>query len=321
MPFIKDSDYRPPFYLRNGHLATIIPSLWGAAEEPIFTRERIDTPDGDFLDIDWVTQDADKLLVLSHGLEGSSDRYYIKRMAQYFYERGWDIMAWNCRSCSGEINRLPIFYHHGATDDLDLVLQHSINKYQYRKVAMAGFSMGGSLTVKYLGERGSQLKPPIIGAAVFSVPCDLAGSSQELEKPHNRIYFNRFMKKLRKKIIAKHALYPDQFDIERLPKIKTFSEFDDVYTAPLHGFKDSKDFYAQCSSGQFLDGVRVPLLLVNAWNDPFLPQTCYPFELAAGHDKVYLEVPRLGGHVGFTPAGGGPNWMNTRAFEFLDPLL
>lgn len=285
-----------------------------------YERERLELNDGDFLDLDWMSHNGNKLVIISHGLEGNSERHYSKGVAHYFHQRGWDALAWNCRGCSGEMNRLPRFYHHGATEDLAAVVNHAIQK-KYSHIALVGVSMGGSMSLKYVGERNDKLPHQIKAVATFSVPCDLGASARQLDKPGNRFYLNRFLKKLEKKIRAKSEKFPDLISMEGFDKIKTFRDFDNRYTAPLHGFVDAADFYTRASSGQHLSSIRIPALIVNALNDPFLPDACYPFDLAKTHDYVHLETPEHGGHVGFSMAGTSASWMEVRSFEFVNSFL
>jgi len=314
MPLIPTSHYQPPFHLFNRHLETIIPSIFRKVSA-LYQRERIELTDGDFLDLDWLSKGRNKLVIVSHGLEGNSDRHYAKGMAAYFFERGWDSIAWNCRGCSGEMNRLPRFYHHGATEDLAAVVDHAIQK-KYSHIVLVGFSMGGSMTLKYLGERKDRIADAIKSAIVFSVPCDLGSSARELEKSNNKFYLNRFLKKLGAKMLTKSSMFPNQISIKGFEKIKSFREFDNRYTAPLHGFSDADDFYSRASCGPYLSTIQNPVLIINALNDPFLPEACYPYELAKNHDFIYLETPARGGHVGFSLPTQTENWMELRAFEF-----
>ncbi len=318
MPLVSTSTYHAPFYLFNGHVETIIPSIFRQLQG-VYNRERLELSDGDFLDLDWLARENDKLVVISHGLEGNSERHYAKGMATYFHNHGWDAVAWNCRGCSGEMNRLPKFYHHGATEDLAAVIEHAQKKYSH--IVLIGFSMGGSLTLKYLGERKGVVNPAIKSATVFSVPCDLGSSARELDKPNKKFYLNRFLKKLEKKIHTKSLLFPELITASDFHQIKSFREFDNRYTAPLHGFKDADDFYEQASSKPFISSIQIPTLIVNAINDPFLPPECYPIEIAKSHAHVYLETPERGGHVGFTLGGKNENWMEVRAFEFVSQAL
>lgn len=322
MPHIKSSSYRAPVYLFNRHLETIIPNTLRKVLLQPYQRERLQTPDDDFLDLDWLKQGADDLVIISHGLEGSSDRSYIKGMAKAFMEQGWDVLAWNCRSCSGEMNKARRMYHHGATDDVETVINHVLAKYYYRRIAMVGFSMGGSLTLKYLGERGEAVPKEVFRAAVFSVPCDLGSSSRSLSSWDNTIYRRRFMKKLYRKLQAKLLLQPDlPIDLGNFRTIKNFSQFDTCYTAPLHGFKDSDDFYYQASAGRYIPGIKIPTLLVNAQNDPMLPISCFPIEATRNHPHVYLEMPERGGHVGFWQGKGKPTWAEERAVAWMSEIF
>jgi uncharacterized protein len=320
MPLIEISCYRPSRILFNGHLETIIPSMLRTIRGVDYARERLELEDGDFLDLDWLKGEGDTLVIISHGLEGSSERHYAKGMAKYFFERGWDAIAWNCRGCSGEMNRLPRFYHHGATEDLNAVVRHASRVKNYTSIVLVGISMGGSMSLKYLGEQVDKLSNLIKGAAVFSVPCHLGSSAKELDKLNKRFYLNRFLKKLGKKIKSKSEKFPEIISYRGFEKIKSFEEFDNRYTAPLHGFKDADDFYERASSLPHIGKIKVPALIVNALNDPFLPPLCFPYEIAKNHSFVFLETPSRGGHTGFSLYGKEENWMEQRAFEFLSRL-
>lgn len=322
MPLIKDSTYtKRPFYLFNPHLETIFPSSVRRVESPAYERERIQTSDEDFLDLDWIWQGKDKLVIISHGLEGNSTRPYVRGMAKVFAEKGWDVLAWNCRTCSGEINKGRRMYHHGVSDDLKEVIDYALAKRGYAKVVLTGFSMGGSITIKYLGEYNQYLPKEVYRAVVFSVPCDLGASARELSKKGNAFYRKRFLKKLGKKIKAKALQMPDLLSASGLEELQHFKDFDNRYTAPLHGFKDAEDFYIQASANTYLPDIKIPTLLVNAKNDPMLPESCYPVEIAQNHPYVYLEMPEFGGHVGFTLPGKSGNWAEHRALEFAEQEL
>jgi predicted alpha/beta-fold hydrolase len=317
MPFLQHSSYQKPFYLFNGHWETIVPSAFRKIKGVTYQRERLELNDGDFLDLDWLKSTSDKLVIISHGLEGNSERHYAKGMAKYFFQQGWDALAWNCRGCSGEMNRLPRFYHHGATEDLNAVIDHAIRLGEYTTVSLVGISMGGSMTLKYLGENATNLHPSIKKAATFSVPCDLGSSAAELDKPNKKFYLQRFLKKLSKKIEAKSKVYPQKVSHAGFDEIKSFRQFDDRYTAPLHGFVDAQDFYTRTSALNFIPLISIPVLIANALNDPFLPDACYPYEMVRNHPFVFLETPAHGGHTGFSLAGKEENWMEVRAFEFI----
>jgi uncharacterized protein len=315
MPLVQ-STYKAPFYLFNSHAETIVPSMFRKVKDVTYERERLKLPDNDFVDLDWVKIGSNKVVIISHGLEGNSERHYSKGMAKYFAANGWDALAWNCRSCSGEMNHLPRFYHHGDAHDLKWVIDHAIHL-KYHTIALVGFSMGGSMSVRYFGEYAHQLPAEVKSAVVFSVPCHLASSAKELDKYSKSFYRNRFLKKLGRKIEAKSKLFPDAISYKNFNQIKTFEDFDNCYTAPLHGFDDAHDFYAKASCGPYLSLINKPLLLVNAKNDPFLTKECYPIDLAKNHSYLHMEIPKHGGHVGFTLANSSFNWMEKRAFEFI----
>lgn len=316
MPIIEHSSYdQRPYYFRNGHLETILPSFFRKVKGFDYSRERITTPDDDFLDLDWLRSGNHKVVILSHGLEGSSERHYVRSCAKYFHEHGWDVLAWNYRSCSGEMNRQLRLYHHGVTDDYETIVNQAIEAYE--EIALIGFSMGGSTTLKFLGEQGGSVHSKIKAAAVFSVPCNLWNSAEALVRKENRFYKRRFLRKLKNKVKAKAELWPDHIDVSELDQIKTFEVFDEYYTAPLHGFKDAHDFYTTSTSDRVYPRIQTPALIVNAKNDPLLGDKCYPVELAKSNGFLYLETPLYGGHVGFSLKGKKHSWMDERALEFI----
>ncbi len=319
MPLIDSPTYIPPFWLRGGHLQTIHPALFRRV--PLITgeRERIETPDGDFLDLDWNrSRGVDRVAILSHGLEGGSRDTYMQGMAAALVRAGWEVAAWNCRGCSGEPNRLLRSYHSGATEDLASVVGHVLRLGRHRRVALIGFSLGGNITLKYLGDLGESLDPRVDRAVAFSVPCDLASSSRALESRANRIYMDRFMVNLRAKIRVKMRMFPGELSDAGLDAMRTFREFDGAYTAPLHGYRDAEDYWARASSKPALGRIAIPALLVNARNDPFLPRECFPEEIARASESFYLETPRHGGHIGFRSFDGREYWSESRAIRFIE---
>jgi len=307
--------YLPPFFLFGSHLETIYPAVMRRVPTLPYIRERISTVDDDFLDLDWLIKDSDKAVIISHGLEGNSHRPYVRGMAKALHDQGFDIVAWNFRGCSEEINRQLRFYHSGATDDLHTVVRHVTENKNYQIVYLIGFSLGGNITLKYLGER--PVTDLIKKAAVFSVPMDLKTSCEKISMPANRIYSNRFIKSLKKKILLKSGFHKE-LDISKLQGIKSLQEFDDAYTAPLHGFKDANDYYEQCSSLRFVRNIKTPTLIVNTLNDPFLSEECFPAALLESHPFIKLQILSRGGHVGFTQFNkNGLYWSEQRALEFL----
>lgn len=317
MPLIASSSYlQSPAYLWNGHVETIVPAVARRVKVP-YERERLELPDGDFVDLDWLDKKSRHLLVLTHGLEGNSRRNYVQATARFFAQEGWDVLAWNCRSCSGEMNRLPRLYHHGEIGDFGQVIQHAFRTKDYEQVALVGFSMGGSITLKYLGVQGKELPDAVKTGIAFSTPCDIEASIRTLELPVNRFYKNRFYKKLRRKIELKAIQFPGLIDAGLLNQVKTWRDFDTFFSAPLNGFDSPETFYQQASCVNYMEGIRVPALLANAQNDPILSPECSPEELCRRHPNVYLEMPARGGHVGFTLHRRGFSWMEQRAMEFI----
>jgi uncharacterized protein len=313
-------NYKAPLFLFNAHLETIYPSLIRKVQLAPYARERITTSDDDFLDLDWIKKPGNtRVLIISHGLEGNSTRAYIKGLARAGLSEGFDILAWNFRGCSGEINKQLCFYHSGATYDLDRVVQHALEQKIYDQIFLAGFSLGGNMTLKYLGE--GVVHPAIKKCVVFSVPLHLHSSCQKISLPSNWIYAKRFLKSLKAKIFLKHQNYPE-LDIKALTSIKTIMEFDDHYTAPLHGFKNAVEYYEKNSSLYFLKNIQTPTLIINALNDPFLSPECFPEKACSDHPAVRLEIPKRGGHVGFAEfSKTGLYWSEARGIGFLQGKL
>jgi predicted alpha/beta-fold hydrolase len=313
MPII-DSTFAPPVWLRSGHLQTILPTLARRVDGVHYQRERMELEDGDFIDLDWSRLGSDRLAIVSHGLEGNSSRAYVRGLVRALNDAGLDALAWNYRGCSGEPNRLLRSYHSGASDDLALVIDHVASK--YAQIALIGFSLGGNITLKYLGERGSAIDSRVRTAIAFSVPCDLASSAVKLATASNAIYMRRFMTTLREKVKSKRDLLPPEIPLDGIDSMQTFLEFDHHFTAPIHGFADGPDYWKRASSRPLLGGITIPTLLVNAVDDPFLTPECFPFAEARASEMFSLEAPRHGGHVGFMLGGNG-YWAERRTIEHL----
>ncbi|MDH4057358.1 MAG: alpha/beta fold hydrolase, partial [Cyclobacteriaceae bacterium] len=250
-------------------------------------------------------------------LEGNTQRGYIKGMAKACYENGFDVLAWNYRGCSEEINRQLRFYHSGATEDLDTVVKHAENKGLYREIYLVGFSLGGNLTLKYLGEE--RTRTPLLKKAVtFSVPLNLYTSCLKISTPSNWIYSQRFLKSLSKKVVEKSREWK-VLDVKKLSTIRTLMEFDDQYTGPIHGYTNALDYYEKCSSIRFINEIGIPTLIINAKNDPFLSPECYPEDQFKEHSFLSFETPNKGGHVGFTQFDkNGLYWSEQRVIAFLN---
>lgn len=289
------TQYHPPIFHSNSHFSTIYPAVFRpkTIQDPI--SERISTPDQDFLDLDWYRNYSKKLVIISHGLEGNSKRAYVVGMAKAFFQNGFDVLAWNYRGCSGEMNLTARFYHSGATDDLNTVILHAQNVSQYQTISLIGFSLGGNLTLKYLGEDYPSTKS-IHKSVAISVPLDLDSSSYQLSKWQNWAYSKRFLKSLIKKVEEKGKTMEIP-NLHRLKSISSLREFDEWITGPLHGFKNAVDYYTQCSSIYFLSRIKTSTLIISALNDPFLSKKCFPENVKGGF--VNLLYPTFGGHVGF----------------------
>ena len=317
MPVVA-STYKPPFLLRNGHLQTIAGAFLRQRHKAAFDHERLELDDGDFLDLRWLRKGNNRLAILSHGLEGSAEQGYVRGMAATLHAAGWDVLAWNFRGCGDEPNRLPRFYHSGATSDLRFVIHHAAPGYSH--LALIGFSLGGNLTLKYLGEAAPHTA--IVGAAAISAPVDLAASARLLDRRwSNRVYLRRFIGSLVKKIEAKALHFPDEIDATGARALRTFGEFDDRYTARLHGFRDAEDYWKQSSARQYLPQITIPTLLLNAQDDPFLAPECFPFPEAEQNPCLFLEASQSGGHLGFLEFRHGLRpWFDRRVTHFLSVL-
>lgn len=286
-------------------------------------RERIETEDGDFLDLDWAhsaPSDAHShVAILVHGLEGNTHRRYMRGMARALCQNRpeWDVCALNLRGCSGEMNRRIASYHSGKTDDLARVVGHVLSQ-QYDAVSLVGFSLGGNIVLKYLGDCGSGITNCIRAAVGISVPVHLASSSEKIGRLSNWHYTQYFLHSLSRKIRAKARQHPNAVPLEPLDQIRTLWDFDDAYTAPLHGFQNAAEYYRRASSKPVLSNIRVPTLLLNARNDPFLTPQCYPTSIARKHQYLALEMPDSGGHVGFVDVNDdGEYWSERRVASFL----
>ncbi len=317
MPIV-NSSYTAPFLLTNSHVQSIAPTLFRRVDIE-YQREILELEDGDFLDLDWLGKDSSQLLILSHGLEGSSNSSYVKGMAKFFSNNNWDVLAWNFRGCGGSLNRLPRFYHSGSSDDLESVINYALSLGRYKQIALVGFSMGGNQTLLYLCRH--EVPYEVKCAVAFSVPCDLTSCADELAKTTNKIYMNRFISDLERKVKYKAKQFPDLINTSNFNKIKSFHDFDELYTAPLHGFKDRFDYWETCSSGKYLKSLKRPALLVSAQDDPFLSEKCFPINIAESSEKLFFEHPTHGGHVGFIRTQiNKVLWSEIRAQNFINSV-
>ncbi len=319
MPILPSS-YQAKGLFKNGHFSTI----YSAKLRPIITlnqtRKRLELNDGDFIDVDWsytISEEkrSNKLVILLHGLEGNAQRSYIKGQGKILMDKGWDIAAINHRGCSGVDNRLYLSYNSGRTDDLSEFITHAIAVYGYQEISIVGFSLGGNVLLKYLGEC-VQLPIEVKSGVAVSAPLHLRGALEQLVKWENFVYSKTFINDLRRKYKRKMPNFPEAMNAAELKKIGSLLDFDNLYTAKAHGFKDAFDYYEKSSSIHVLNNITVPVLILNAENDSFLCPESYPFELVKKLEKVFLEVPRHGGHVGFH-ANNQSYYSEQRVLQFL----
>ncbi|OUS09316.1 hypothetical protein A9Q90_03515 [Gammaproteobacteria bacterium 54_18_T64] len=310
--------YQTRYLGRFGHFQTIYPSLFRRVKNVPWRRERITTADGDFIDLDWLVNAHPRLLLLCHGLEGSSNTHYIKGMALACASAGWDVVAYNFRGCSGEPNRLARSYHSGSSDDLAFVIGHLLAARPYRKLALTGFSLGANQILKYLGESRDDRPPELCGATAISPPCDLSACSDHLEQADNWLYKVRFLRSLLAKVKVKRSLIEAEIGALNTKKCRSIREFDEHFVAPLNGFASAEDYYQRSSSRQFLSTIEHPVLLLSSYDDPFLPNSCYPSAVEIDNPRVRLAYTRHGGHVSFMQAHPqGWYWGEQQNVEFL----
>ncbi len=352
------SDCPSPFWLPGGHLQTIYGAYLAHHQRIHFVRQRIETPDGDFLDLDWTGPGlfADRLtdgstapkdshlsktaarrwaqpqdwnhlpqhahtqaLVIFHGLEGSSNSHYAQSIAQYFRARGWVVVVAHFRGCSGFPNRMARSYYSGDSDEIKFILDTIKSQLSYASWHAVGVSLGGNALLKYLGEQGSNCF--LEAAAAVSAPSDLVSCGNHLSESFagRRIYCSHFLKSMRHKIFEKSKRFPGMIDIVRLAQVRTLRDFDDVYTAPMHGYQHALDYWTQASSKPLLAQISTPTLVLNAKNDPFIPRDSLPQPQDCG-PNVFLHQPENGGHVGFISGAfpGHIHWLPLRLARFFD---
>jgi predicted alpha/beta-fold hydrolase len=312
------SNYRPPVWLPGGHLQTIWAAKMLSHPDLTLKRERWDTPDKDFIDVDFVEGLPGKpFLVLFHGLEGSSDSHYARALLSTIEAMGWSGAVPHFRGCSGELNKAPRFYHSGDADEIDWILrrlqQHPLAR-NASNFFSVGVSLGGNALLRWLGTREEDAD--FVEAAVaISAPLDLSAGGKALSSGINMIYTRSFLETLKPKCLQKLVQYPTLFDRDRMLAARNLYEVENVVTAPLHGFRDTDDYWHRASSKHVLSNITIPTLVLNARNDPFLPARYLPRQAA---DAVILEYPKHGGHVGFVRGNfpGALDWLPRRIVRF-----
>ena len=310
---------KAPWWQYNGFVQTIAPAVLRRTRLPEYTRERITTPDDDFLDLDWLLQPKhDALVILSHGLEGNTQKGYIRAMAKAFFEQHYSVLAWNNRSCSGEMSRTLKVNHHGEVDDIDWVVRHALQRYAFKKVYLIGFSLGGSIVLNYVARSATKLPSEIKGAVAFSTPCDLRSASETLDFSRNKFFYSLFFKRISENIVQKEAQFPGTFDLQALGQIKNWKDFDDQFCAKLCGFSNGPTFYEEVSCLPHLHKIQIDTLLVNADNDPILTEKCHPFAVANQSKNFRFILTDQGGHIGFEESGLPMSFMERSALEFFN---
>lgn len=316
-------DFRSPRWLPGGHLQTIIPYFFRKQPLPRYRRERIETPDADFIDLDWIDGPPDQpLVVLFHGLEGSSQSHYARSMMNVVQTRGWRGVVPHWRGCSGEPNRLPRAYHSGDYAEAGWLLEAIYNRAGSAPMFAAGVSLGGSALLNWLGRAEGDARKLLVAAAAVSAPLSLRAGGEAIQRGFNKVYTWNFMRTMRQKGIDKSRRFPERIDADRLRRCRTLYDFDDAFTAPLHGFRNADDYWDRGSSLAWLRHIALPTLIINARNDPFMPLGTLPAPLVVS-SAVTLELPEQGGHVGFLhgPPPGDPTWMPRRLLRYFEEHL
>ena len=335
MPIIK-STYQPSGLWRNPHVSTIYPSVFRKVKGIDYTRERLELSDGDFLDLDWnfseniafnqsailkmetLIKQTTKLAIFTHGFLGNSTRPYLLGGVKAFNLAGYDALVWNHRGLGGEPNRLEKITTHGSSDDLEAVINYALSKKQYDKIVLVGYSKGGNISLKYAGEKGLNIPKEIKNVVAISTPTDLQGSVDVMGK--DGFYTNRFHKKLSEFLQQRKQLIDNEI-LKDFKQFKYLDDFADNYIAPLHGFKDGKEYYEACSALPVVDKIRIPALILNAQNDPVLSESCAMKDVAQKSDYVFSEVPIYGGHCGFYESNtDGLYWVDRRVVEFVSTI-
>lgn len=320
-----DEDYRPAFWYRGRHLQTLWGPLLRRGRRPPLRRERLETADGDFVDLDWLAAgpESGPLVLILHGLEGSVRSHYAQGLLRESGRLGLRAAVLHFRSCSGEVNRLARLYHSGDTGDVEWVVENLLKREPELRLGLIGISLGGNVALKWLGEQGEAAPAAVVGAAAISTPFDLNACAAVLDRGFNRaVYTWSFLRTMKAKIRAKAPLYDGQIDVAAVLRSRTFTQYDRLFTAPLNGFADERDYWTRASSGPYLARIRRPTLLINAVNDPFMPGERLPRELVARSAWIEAAFVAQGGHVGFLDGAlGGSSWAERRALAFLRRLL
>ena len=313
------SNFLPTIPFRNGHFNTMYRPLF-MKDKASFSRKRIKTWDNDFFDLDFSIVGSESLVLLIHGLEGSSESKYIISNSNHLNNKGLDTVCFNLRGCSGEDNLLLATYHSGKTEDVDFVVNHLLENYNYKNIVIVGFSLGGNLTLKYLGEKGDNLSPIVKGGIASSVPIDIASAEKEMDKLKNKFYMEVFFKTMKNKVLEKAHKFPDyNLDKDKLFKATKFKHLEHLYTVPVFGFESPEDYWNKASSKPYLTKINRPTLLINSKDDTFLSKECYPNEEAEKSEFFFFEETKYGGHCGFMTSFKPQEntWLEHRIARFI----
>ncbi len=312
------SSYRAPWWLTNGHAQTVLARSLRRIRRRPYQRRRLELDDGDFLDLDELDDGQGRVAIVLHGLESSSDAPYVRGMARALSENGWDIVAMNFRGCSGEPNRRLRSYHSGVTDDLQAVVADVRARRRDQPLLLIGFSLGGNVVLRYLGERGESVRAQGVMAGVgISVPCHLETCAERFAQPGNRFYMKRFLRFLFEKVRHRQEAFPDALDYDAVLASENFHDFDGRFTAPVHGFASAEDYWTRCSAKAVAESIAVPTLLLNAEDDPFLSPPCHLREEADRNEHLHAEITPHGGHVGYVQFGKDGFYQEARVLAFL----
>jgi predicted alpha/beta-fold hydrolase len=319
MPLVK-SNYDCVRYFKNGHIQTILPWLLRTPPEKHFgDKVLIDTPDGEQLTtLHFKNKDCKRLIIVTHGLEGNAEDTYILHLANNLFKNDSDVVTWTMRTCDNNIIHKNKFYNGADYSDLQFI----IDTYQknYDEIYLVGISLGGSITCNYLGREANNIHPKIQGAFAISTPVDLESSSKALESKFSKyLYQGVFVRSMKKKVLKKAKTLRFPLDIKAIKKARLISDFDDHIVGPMYGYKSGQDYRIKGSSLPYLKNISVPLYILNALDDPFLGEKCYPTDLAEQSDLLFLETPKAGGHVGFIRRSHEDlYWYESRILQFIN---
>lgn len=319
----RSDSFKPAWWCPGAHTQTIAGRFLRTAPALSLSRHRLEMNDGDFLDLDWLAgaEDAPLVIVL-HGLEGSSQAPYVLSFLGQIRRKNWRAAAVNFRGCSGHPNRLKMTYHSGKTEDLDFLIHHFTREKANTPIFLVGYSIGGNILLKWLGEQGENARQKVQKAAAISVPYDLTEAARILDRGFNReVYTRSLLATLKRKALHKEKLFPGILNSEKVKRCRTFEIFDREVTAPLNGFRDEKDYWQRSSSRHYLKHIRVETLLIHAEDDPFFPGALVPVGEIRDSGHLTIVMPAKGGHVGFL-SGAWPwqqdSWLEKTLISFLD---